>query len=91
LEVDTSDEVDQFTEPLLIEGRPRIVFREHTFERRIVAFDGDHRIVERLADGGLLGICAQVRPARFLRHPEDVCRDVFVAILKRRCSSSLSR
>ena len=42
--------------------------------------DGDHGIVDQLADGGLLGVGLQVRPAGVWRHPEDILGGVFVAV-----------
>ena len=33
-----------------------------------------HRVVDQLADGRLLGLALQMRPARLRRHPEDVLR-----------------
>ena len=42
--------------------------------------DGGHRVVDQLADGRLLGVGLEVRPARLLRHPEHVLGEVFVRV-----------
>ena len=52
---DGADEIDQFAEAVFVERGARIVFRQHAFEARVVAFKGDHRVIHDLADGGLLG------------------------------------
>ena len=39
---DRADQVDQLTEPLLIERRSGVLLRQHAFEPGIVALDGDH-------------------------------------------------
>ena len=75
-----ADQVDQFTEALLVECRAGVVFGQHALEARIVALDRDHRFVDQLADGGLLPIVLQMQPAGFLRHPEDVFGAVLVGV-----------
>src|SRR3989442_3524337 len=49
------DQVDQLTESLFVECRAGVVLRENAFERRVLLLDGDHGVVDDLADGGLLG------------------------------------
>src|SRR6185369_1470824 len=68
-EADLRNQVNQFAELLLIERGPRVVLRKHALERRIVALDGDHRVVDEFADGWLLCLALQISPTRFLRHP----------------------
>jgi hypothetical protein len=45
---------------------------EHAFEEGLSRSMASHGVVDRLADGGLLGFGLEVRPAGFLGHPEDV-------------------
>ena len=42
--------------------------------------DRGHRVVDQLADGRLLGVGLQMRPARLLGHPEDVLGQVLVRV-----------
>ena len=65
----------------LVERGAGVVLGQHALERRVVALDAGHRVVDELADGGLLGLRLQVRPARLGRHPEDVLRAVLVGVL----------
>ena len=81
-QADVADQVDELAQPLLVEPRVGVVLGQHAFERRVVALDGEHRLVHGLADGGLLGVGLQVRPAGFLGHPEDVDRSVLVGIFR---------
>ena len=39
-----------------------------------------HRVVDQLADGRLLGVGLQMRPARLLRHPEHVLGEILVRV-----------
>ena len=80
-EFDGGDHVDQLAQALLVEARPRVVFGQNAFEARVVALDGNHRVVDGLADGGLLGAGLQVRPTRIGRHPKDVLGLVLVRVL----------
>ncbi len=66
---------------MLVERGPGVVFREDTFQTRVVAFDGDHRVVHQLADRRQLRLRLEVCPARFLGHPEHVLRAVLVRVL----------
>ncbi|GIV04128.1 MAG: hypothetical protein KatS3mg015_2958 [Fimbriimonadales bacterium] len=59
-----------------------IVLRQHALERRVVALDGEHGLIDDLADGGLLGVGLEVRPAGFLGHPEDVDSPVLVRVFR---------
>ncbi len=47
---DGADEVDEFAEAMLVEGGAGVVFREDAFEAGVVALDGDHGVVDDLAD-----------------------------------------
>ncbi len=80
-EADRADEVDEFAEAMFIEGGAGVVLGEDAFEARIVALEGNHGVVDDLADGGLLGLGLEVGPAGFLGHPEDVFGLVLVLIL----------
>ena len=78
---DVADEVDQLAEPPLVERRPGVVARQHVLERQVVALNGGHRLIDGQADGRLLGLRPQMRPAGLGRHPEDVLGDVLVSVL----------
>jgi hypothetical protein len=78
---DGADEVDEFAEAVLVEAGAGVVLGQHALEARVVALDGDHGVVHDLADGGLLGVGLEVRPARVGGHPEDVLGLVFVRVL----------
>ena len=79
-QADVADQVDELAEPLLVEAGPGVVLGQHALERRVVALDRDHRVVDQRADGRLRGVGLQVRPARLLRHPEDVRGAVLVRV-----------
>ena len=40
------DRADQFAEPLLVESRTSLLFRQHSLEPWIDTFDRDHRLVD---------------------------------------------
>jgi hypothetical protein len=61
---DVADEVDQLAEAGFVERGAGVVLGQHALEGRVVAFDGGHGVVHQLADGGLLGLGFEVRPAR---------------------------
>ena len=50
-ERDVADQVDELAEPLLVEAGAGVVLGQHALERRVVALDGDHRVVDERADG----------------------------------------
>ena len=77
---DVADEVDEASEPCLVERGAGVVLGQHALERRVVTFNAGHGIVDELADRGLPGLRFDVRPARFGRHPKDVQRAVFVGV-----------
>ena len=78
---DVADEIDELAEPQLVEGGAGIVLGQHALERGVVALDAGHGVVDELADGGLLGLGLEMRPARLGRHPEDVERPILVRVL----------
>ena len=55
-EADVADQVDQLAEALLVERGSGVVLGQHALERGVVALDGDHGVVDDLADGRLLGV-----------------------------------
>ena len=59
-----------------------VVLGQHALEGGVVPLDGDHGVVDDLADGGLLGVGLEVRPAGLLGHPEDVHGPVLVGVLR---------
>jgi hypothetical protein len=50
-------------------------------ERRIVAFDCGHGVIDELANCGLRRVVLEDGPAALFRHPEDVLGPVFVRVL----------
>ena len=78
---DVGDHVDELAEPPLVEGRAGVVLGQHILERRIIALDPGHRIVDRLADGRLPCMRLEMAPAGLGRHPEDVFGAVLVRVL----------
>ncbi len=68
------------SEPLLVEARVGVVLGQHALERRVVALDGEHGVVDDLADGRLPGFGFELGPARLFGHPEDVDGPVLVGI-----------
>ena len=79
---DVTDEVDNLAEPLLVERGAGVVLGEHALERRVVALYAGHRLVDKLADGGLPGLGLEMCPARLGRHPEDVVGAVFIRVFR---------
>ena len=79
-DLDVADEVDELAEALLVERGAGVVLGQHALERRVVALDAGHRIVDKLADGALAGLRLQVRPARLGRYPEDALGAVLVRV-----------
>ena len=77
----STTEIDELAEARLVERRASVVLGQHIPELRVVALDGVHRIVDELADRGLLGLVLQVSPAGLGRYPEDVLGAVLVGVL----------
>ena len=77
---DRADEVDEFAEAILVQGGTGVVFRQNAFQARVVALDRDHRVIDDLADGRLLGAVLEIGPARRGWDPEDVFGAVLVRI-----------
>jgi len=59
-----------------------IILGKHALERRIITLDGEHGIVDHLADGGLFSIGFKEGPAGFLGHPENIDSAVLVRVLR---------
>jgi hypothetical protein len=79
-EGDAGDQVDQLAEHGGAQLRAGVVLGQDAFEAPVLGLDGEHGLVDALADAGLLGGVLQVRPARGLGHPEDVLGAVFVRV-----------
>ena len=75
---DVADQVDELAEPLLVEAGAGVVLGQHALERGLSRSMAHHGVVDDLADRGLRRVGLEVRPARLLRHPEDVLGAVFV-------------
>ena len=70
------------SEPLLVEARVGVVLGQHALERRVVALDGEHGVVDDLADGRLLGFGFELGPARLFGHPKYVDGPVLVGVFR---------
>ena len=57
-EPDVADQVDELAEALLVEAGAGVVLRQHALERRVVALDGGHRVVDELCRSSAAGRCA---------------------------------
>ena len=79
-QADVADQVDELAEALLVQVGPGVLLGQHALERRVVALDGRHGVVDRLADGRLPRFGPQPRPARLRRHPEDVGRPILIGV-----------
>ena len=78
---DIAYHVDELPEPLLVERLAGVILRQHILERRVVALDGGHRTVDDLADDRLPRLRLEMAPAGVRRYPEDVLREILVAVL----------
>ena len=81
-ERDIADEVDDLSEPLLVETGSPEVFGQDAFQRRVVPFDRRHGIVDDLSDLRLRRSGLQMGPACLLRNPEDAGCPVLVRIFR---------
>ena len=70
-QTDSPDNIDQFSESLLIQSGPSIILDQDSFEGTVVSFDRVHGIVDYLSDLRLLGVLREVIPSCFLRNSED--------------------
>ena len=80
-EGDVRHEVDELAEARLVEPGAGVVLGQHALERRVVALDGGHRVVDEGADRRLRGGGLERRPAGLLGHPEDRGGPVLVGVL----------
>lgn len=83
-EADRADEVDELAEAGLVERGARVVLGKHAAERRVLALDRLHRLVDELPDLRLLRLSREMTPPSLRRNPEDVDRAVLVGILRAR-------
>ena len=60
---DGADQVDQFAKTGLVEVGPCVVLGQHPLERRVLLLDGIHRLVDQLADLGVLGAGLELAPS----------------------------
>jgi hypothetical protein len=79
-ELDRADQVDQFPEALLVEIRAAVALVERAFESRVIAFEGDHGVIDQLADARVLGAALELGPAGFEGYPEDIDGAVFIRV-----------
>ena len=75
---DRADEVDEFAEPIFVEGGAGVVLWLYALQARVVALDCDHRVIDDLSDRRLLRAVLKIIPTRSGRDPEDVFGAVFV-------------
>ena len=79
---DRGDQVDQLTQFTRFELGPSETAVQFTPEVLVFGLDIGHRAVDDLADIGLLGLLAQLFPARPFGHPGDVVFEEVVAVFK---------
>ena len=78
---DVAHQVDELAEPLLVEAGAGVVLRQHALEAGLSRSMAIMASSTMLADGRLRRVGLEVRPARLLRHPEDVDGAVLVRVL----------
>lgn len=76
-----ADQVDQLTQPGLVEGRAGVVLGQNALQARVVALDRVHRGVEMHPYLRGLGGVLERRPTGLGRHPEHLRGEVLVGIL----------
>ncbi len=81
-DLDVTDQVDDLSEALLVEGIPAVLLGKDAGECGVVALDGSHGVVDEPADCGLAGVGLEVRPSGLGRHPEYVLGKVLVGVLR---------
>ena len=80
-ELDGADDVDELAEAILVEVGAAVVLVQGALEAGVVPFEGDHGVVDELADGGELRIGLEEGPAGLFRDPEDIGGEVLVLVL----------
>jgi len=80
-EPDRPDQVDQLSEPALVEPFAAVVAGEHAADDRVLLLDEVHCGVDVLADAGELRAGLDGVPPGVCRDPEDVVSGVLVAVL----------
>ena len=75
------EEVDHVAEHPFVDVAGTVELRQHALQRLVLALDGDHRVVDRLAVVRLVRDGGDLFPARGLRNEEDVLLHVGVAVL----------
>ena len=51
-DLDVADQIDELAKPLFVQRRAGVVLGQHVVERRVVALDPGHGVVNELTDGG---------------------------------------
>ena len=77
---DGADEVHQFAQTALVEGRAGIAFGQDVFQMRVFPLNIGHGLVNALADVRLFGGSLHHMPAGGCGHPEHAFRRVLVAV-----------
>jgi hypothetical protein len=62
-QANVANKVDELAEPLLVEARVSIVLGKHAFERRVIALNGEHGVVNGLADPRVFSLSPEILPA----------------------------
>ncbi|MDB6063988.1 MAG: hypothetical protein JWR26_196 [Pedosphaera sp.] len=83
VEPDVADDVHESAEPDFVQAGPGVIARQDAFERRILALNRAHGVVENFANLRRLGFGLDGVPAGFGRQPEDICRQVLVPVFSR--------
>ena len=79
-QADPADQIDQLAQAGFIQRGAGVILWQDIFQYRVIPLDGDHAVIQEFPDLGLFGLALQERPARFLRHPEHILRQVFVPV-----------
>jgi hypothetical protein len=80
VEADVADDINEAAELDFIEAGAGVIAGEDTFERRVLALDGSHGVVDDFADFGGFGFGFDFVPAGFGREPKDIGGEVFIAV-----------
>ena len=79
--LDIGKEVNDLTEPPLIQLRTGKVFREDVFEPLVFLLNAPHGLVDDRADLRRVRSSGYGAPSCVFRHKEDILRRVFVLVL----------
>jgi hypothetical protein len=76
------EKIDQSLERIVRERRPRIPFREHSFEAGVLLLNSPHGFVDFLPDLRISGIVDEMLPSCFFWDVKDILAGVFILVSK---------